>query len=214
MIVSARNLRRSLVAGLALMAMLAAPAHGQFRGLLPRDVRNVTDDARDTNAGCEDGEKQSVGRRVLGGILGRTARNAARKSGVTRWVRTDGVSDQLTTEIACRLDPEEQKLAAEATLNATRGNVIAPEAGGEGGGDDGLPTEDPIPQVAVGSTASWKSGTRDEVSGTSTVVSRDASADNLDCITVTDVVIVKGEETTANKRMCRPVGSRRYSLIA
>jgi hypothetical protein len=41
----------------------------------------------------------------------------------------------------------------------------------------------------------------------------DEEATGLECITVTDVIIVKGEETTANKRMCRPPGSARYVLV-
>ena len=34
------------------------------------------------------------------------------------------------------------------------------------------------------------------------------------CVTVSDVIIVNGEETTANKRMCRAPGAARYSLMA
>jgi hypothetical protein len=69
-----------------------------------------------------------------------------------------------------------------------------------------------MPQV--GSTASWQSETRDDVSGTSTVTAREETEGELDCITVTDVIIVRGEETKADKRMCRPPGSRRYSIVA
>jgi len=43
---------------------------------------------------------------------------------------------------------------------------------------------------------------------------REETEGELDCITVTDVVIVRGEETKADKRMCRPPGSRRYSIVA
>lgn len=204
---STRNIVRPVIAVLALFAMVSAPASAQFRNLIPRDVRNVTKDATAKDTGCEVGEKKSTGRKILGGILGRTVRSKARETGVSRWVPINEVSDQLTNEIACRLDPEEQKLAAEATLNATRSNAVP-----DGDGEDGEQAE--ITAVAVGSSASWESTTRDDVSGTSTVVARDTSENSLDCITVTDVVIVKGEETTANKRMCRPPGSRRYSLIA
>jgi hypothetical protein len=34
------------------------------------------------------------------------------------------------------------------------------------------------------------------------------------CITVTDVIIDNGEETTASKRMCRGPGQARYALMA
>lgn len=187
---------------LAVIAM-ATPAAAQFGGLIPRDAQNVLNDAQATDA-CGNKKKSSAGSRILGGVLGRSARNAAGQAGISSWVPISEVTDQLTTSIACQLDPEEQKQAADATLRATRSL--------EGESD---PDSKPAPPPPVGSTAAWQSETRPDVSGTSTVTSRDsAGASGLDCITVTDVVIVKGEETTASKRMCRPPGSRRYSLVA
>ena len=186
---------------LAALALPAVPALAQFGGLIPRDAQNVLNDAQATDA-CGNKKKSSVGSRVLGGVLGRTARNAAGQAGISSWVPISEVTDQLTTSIACRLDPEEQKQAAEATLRATRSTEEEADSG------------KPAPPPPVGSSASWTSQTRDDVSGTSTVTGRDpAVASGLDCITVTDVVIVRGEETTAEKRMCRPPGSRRYSLV-
>jgi surface antigen len=187
-------------AAAGVLALPAPPVQAQFGGLFPRDAQNVVNDATNEN-GCGEKKKSSAGSRVLGGILGRTARNAAGQAGISSWVPIGEVTDQLSTAIACRLDPEEQKQAADATLRATRST--------DGEGEDTAP--EPVP---VGSSASWTSGTREEVSGTSTVTGRIASAEGADCITVTDVIIVKGEETTADKRMCRPPGSRRYSLVA
>ncbi|WP_427969554.1 hypothetical protein [Altererythrobacter sp.] len=178
------------------------PAHAQLGGLIPRDVQNVVNDAQASDEGCDEGKKKSAGSRVLGGIFGRTARSAAYKSGVSRWVPVSTYSDQLSESIACRLDPEEQAQAADATLRATRSDQYA----GEG--------EDEAVIPAVGSSASWKSETREDVSGTSTVTGREKTRGELDCITVTDVIIVRGEETKADKRMCRPPGSRRYSIVA
>ena len=109
-------------------------------------------------------------------------------------------SDTITTEIACKLEPEEQEQAANATLEATRG-----------GGEDGI--EGP----PVGQSSSWTSEKRDGVSGTSTVTAREEPVDGedqRDCITVTDVVIIEGEETKAEKRMCRVAGAARYSIVA
>lgn len=187
---------------LALAGMVTGPAQAQFGGLIPREVQSVTNDAADTDA-CGTEKKSSAGGRVLGGILGRTARNAVGSTGIGSFVPLPDFEDQISKEIACKLDPEEQKQAAEATLAATRSIAAEGEATGE----------DTRPQV--GSSSSWKSGTRDGVSGTSTVTSRETPEDSeLDCITVTDVVIVSGEETKANKRMCRPPGSRRYSIVA
>lgn len=203
---SMRTLRLGL-AWLAVAAMTAAPAQAQFGGLLPRDVRNVVDDARASDEGCaEEGEKKSAGSRILGGIFGRTARRAGNETGLSQYAPVGEFSDQISTEIACKLDPEEQKLAADATLRATRS--VLPD------GEDG-DEQDPVEsRPAIGSSASWKSETRNGVSGTSTVTSREDTGSDLDCITVTDVIIVNGEETKANKRMCRPPGSRRYSIVA
>lgn len=173
----------------------AVPAQAQFGGI---DLKRVTRNASDLDSdGCPKGKKKDIGRSILGGIVGQVAGNAVSRSGAGAWVALPDVEDQLTKSIACKLDPDEQRQAAEATLTATRG------------AEDGS-------GPAIGSSASWTSNTREGVSGTSTVVGRSEAADEagMDCITVTDVIIVKGEETTANKRMCRPPGSARYSIMA
>jgi surface antigen len=64
----------------------------------------------------------------------------------------------------------------------------------------------------VGTTRSWRSGTRANVSGSSTVVAADRGAEG-DCLTVTDVVIVDGQETRAPKHMCRRPPSNRYVRV-
>lgn len=186
---------RIKLAGVAASALalvvLAAPAQAQFGGLLG----GARGSSR-TSDGCAEGRSRSTGSRIAGGILGGLAGGVAgRAGGVFNWVPVAGLTDQLTAAIACKLDPEEQKQAAEATLEATR---VA-----EDGGD-----------VEVGNMAAWTSGTRENVSGTSTVVARnDAAADGLQCITVADVIIVGGEETRADKRMCRRPPAR-YTLAA
>lgn len=175
-------------AALALSAM-AAPAQAQFGGLL-RGARS----AEKTSDGCSEGKSRSAGSRIAGGILGSIASSAAgRAGGILNYVPVSEFTDQITASIACKLDPEEQKLAADATLNATRG-------------DDGG-------EVEVGSMSAWNSNTRDDVSGTSTVIAReDSGNDDLQCITVSDVIIVKGEETRADKRMCRRPPAARYAI--
>lgn len=179
-------------AALALLA-LAVPAHAQFGGLLNNIGRSS---AEPTANGCPKGKKRSVGSEIFGSIAGAVAGNAASRAGVSGWVPISGLTDQLTAAIACKLDPEEQKQAAQATLDATRGEGRAAE-------------------VAVGSSAAWTSGTRANVSGTSTVVARnDAGTDGVQCIQVSDVIIVSGEETRANKRMCRKPPAVRYALSA
>ena len=174
------------------LAALAAPVHAQFGGVLSNIGRSP-----DTIAdGCPKGKKRSVGSKIFGSVLGSVAGSAASRAGVSGWVPIAGLTDQLTATIACKLDPQEQKQAAQATLDATRG--------------DGASAE-----VAVGSSSAWSSGTRADVSGTSTVVARnDAEAGGLQCIVVSDVIIVSGEETRADKRMCRKPPAARYALAA
>lgn len=64
----------------------------------------------------------------------------------------------------------------------------------------------------VGTTSRWRSETRANVSGSSTVVAADRTAEGA-CLTVTDVIIVDGEETRAPKRMCRRPPSNRYVRV-
>src|SRR3546814_18816989 len=100
----------------------------------------------DDNGGCPKGKSgSSVGRGILGSVLRDAVGDAASKAGVYSYVPIAEVSDTLTDAIACRLDPEEQKQAAEATEVAVRGE-------------------------AVGSTANWISETREGVRGHSTTI--------------------------------------------
>jgi len=63
--------------------------------------------------------------------------------------------------------------------------------------------------AGVGTTQSWQSQCRDGVRGSSTVT---AVEDN--CMTVTDIIIVDGQEQQVPKRMCRQPPSRRYVRVA
>lgn len=188
-------MRRIGVAATALaLVALAVPAQAQFGGLLSKVTRPAGEKSAD---GCPKGKKRSVGSSILGSVAGSVAGSAAsRVGGVFNFVPIAGLTDQLTAAIACKLDPEEQKKAAQATLDATRGEGTAAE-------------------VAVGTTAEWTSSTRENVSGRSTVVARnDADAGGMQCIVVSDVIIVQGEETRADKRMCRKPPAARYALSA
>lgn len=192
-----------VTAPLALAAM-AAPAQAQFGGLgrIISDARNAAENDDDEEDGeqtpeeCREDSSPSVSRAILGGILSRASRDAANRAGISSFVPLSEFSDQITAAIACRLDPDEQRQAADATIAATRGT-------GEDGG------------AQVGASAAWTSETREGVSGRSTVTGRQADpGEGLDCIFVTDVIIVEGEETRADKRMCRRPPSPRYSIRA
>ena len=187
----------ALAIGAVALVAAATPAQAQLGGLLRR-VTNSATSAPPTDH-CAEGSSSSVGSRIVGNILSGAASDAASRAGVSSYVPMGEFSDQLSTAIACRLDPQEQQQAAEATIAATRG------AGEDGSG---------VPEV--GQMAAWQSNTRDEVSGTSTVTAREAvgGEEGLDCIVVSDVIIVRGEETRADKRMCRRPGAARYTIVA
>ena len=65
----------------------------------------------------------------------------------------------------------------------------------------------------VGTTSSWQSETRPNVTGSSTVTTADNSAVDGECVTVTDVVIIDGQETRAPKRMCRRPPNNRFVRV-
>ena len=184
------------VAAFALLA--AAPAQAQFGGLGSM-LGGVAKPKQQTDSNaCPSGKKKSTGAAIFGAVAGAAVNRVA--GGLSSWVPIPDVANALTNAIACKLDPEEQKQAAEATLAATRGD--------EQTGD-----------LAVGSTTEWTSKSRENVTGKSTVVAQlDEPAKGMPsgskCVTVSDVIIVNGEETTANKRMCRAPGAARYSLMA
>jgi hypothetical protein len=98
------------------------------------------------------------------------------------------VASLLTDAIIRKLDCKEQVQAATATDNAVRGGV--------------------------GTTTTWESETRPGVKGSSTVVAANSQAGGGSCMTVNDVIIVDGEETTVSKRMCKSPGATGYTLAA
>ena len=93
----------------------------------------------------------------------------------------------LSDELLKILDCKEQQQAAKATDDAIRGGV--------------------------GTESSWQSETRPNVHGTSTVTGQEQLADGGQCMTVTDVVIVDGQETTVPKKMCRASGKSGYVKV-
>ena len=138
---------------------------------------------------CVDTPAKKAKRSIFGGIVGGIANNVLGRSGVPTSVV--GVSlpvgSLLSDAILKLLDCKEQQQAAKATDDAIRGGV--------------------------GTEVAWKSETRANVSGTSKVTAAEQLADGGNCLTVTDVVIVDGEETTVPKRMCRAPGASGYAKV-
>jgi surface antigen len=145
--------------------------------------------AQGSNTCPSSDERRSRGRGI-GNMLGSMAGAFGGRMGGAASVVTSmlPVTELLGDAIAEMLDTCEQQKAAAATEEVTRGGN-------------------------VGDTATWQSDTRPGVTGTSTVTAVEANAADGDCMTVTDVVIVDGQETRAPKRMCRRPPSTRYVRV-
>jgi hypothetical protein len=135
---------------------------------------------------CENKPKHSM----FGSIAGSLAGTALGRTGVPSGVAGVyiPVSSLVSEGITRLLDCKEQKQAATATQTAVRGGV--------------------------GTSSSWTSDSRPNVTGSSTVNSQSRRADGSTCLAVTDVVIVNGEETRETKNMCRAPGASSYTLAA
>jgi hypothetical protein len=96
-------------------------------------------------------------------------------------------ASMLGEELLRLLDCKEQQQAAKATDDAIRGGV--------------------------GTEVTWTSESRANVTGRSKVTAQQQTADGSTCLTVTDVVIVDGNETTVPKKMCRARGASGYAKV-
>jgi surface antigen len=122
---------------------------------------------------------------LVGGIAGRVGGVASVVSNLLP------VGELLGEAIASMLDCDEQQKAAVATQEV----VEQAERGG------------------VGTSVDWESETRPGVRGSSTVTAVETASSDGECMTVTDIVIVDGEETRAPKRMCRRPPNTRYVRV-
>ena len=156
------------------------------------DVTSDSEAASSFDTLCGNGQgrpDETTVRKKRKGIFGMADRMAR----VTRKIPLVGdflvdSANNLSQSIACRLYPEEQEQAAEATQAAT-------ESG------------------EVGKTVGWQSTVRQNVSGSSTVSSKNQRADGTPCMIIADIIIVDGEELRVSKTMCKLPGSGRYSIV-
>ncbi len=141
------------------------------------------------SAQCSQAPQAKAKRSLFGNILGGLADSALGRLGAPSSIA--GVSlpvgSLLSDAIINLLDCKEQAQAARATDTAIRGGV--------------------------GTEVEWKSESRANVSGRSTVTAEEKLADGGQCMTVTDVVIVDGEETMVPKKMCRSKGASGFARV-
>ena len=139
---------------------------------------------------CEDNSQKKARRSMFGNILGSVGGSLLGSMGGTAGTVASlamPAASYLGEELLRMLDCKEQVQAAQATDQAMRGGV--------------------------GTEVAWKSESRANVSGKSTVTASQQLADGGQCLTVTDVVIVDGEETTVPKRMCKARGAKGFAKV-
>ena len=139
---------------------------------------------------CPDTAAKRAKRSLFGGMLSSVAGTVlGQVGGAAGTVATVALpaASLLGDELLRMLDCKEQQQAARATNDAIRGGV--------------------------GTEVAWTSETRANVSGKSKVTAQEQLADGGTCLTVTDVVIVDGEETVVPKKMCRARGASGYAKV-
>ena len=139
---------------------------------------------------CEDNAQKKARRSMFGGLLGSVGGSLLGSMGGTAGTVASlamPAASYLGEELLRMLDCKEQVQAAKATDDAIRGGV--------------------------GTEVTWKSDSRPNVSGRSKVTGAEQLADGGQCMTVTDVVIVDGEETTVPKRMCKARGAKGFARV-
>jgi len=170
-----------------IMTTAATAQKGEGRSAAPAATRGAND-----GGGCTDEQHENARSRgrSMGGMLGGLARGLGGRIGGAAGMMTNllPVDQMLGEAIAGMLDCREQQQAAHATEEATR-------------------------SASVGSTSTWTSDSRPGVTGSSTVTAVNANSTQGDCMTVTDIVIVDGQETRAPKQMCRRPPSNRYVRV-
>lgn len=146
---------------------------------------------------CAQTPARQTRRSILGGLGGALASGLLGSNRVTGTIANFvPVQSMLSDAIMNLLDCDEQRKAADATDQVTQ----------------------QAERSGVGSTVEWTSQSRPNVRGRSTVTAVDAapagggvSGGARRCMTVTDIVIIDGEETAMPKRMCRVPPSTRYA---
>jgi surface antigen len=141
---------------------------------------------------CQDQRRRARGRgRVIGGVIGGVAGGVLGRGSTVQRLTTVAlaapVGALIGDAIASHLDCHEQRQAAAAT--------------------------EQVVERGVGATQTWTSETRPGVTGSSTVTAAAEPDAGNPCVTVTDVIIVDGQETRAPKRMCRRPPTNRYVRV-
>jgi len=182
-----------------------------------RSERQRQREARDENQRCERRARRRG--RLIGGLLGGVAGGIVAQNGgsAAQMVAISAPVSLLLGEAITRLlDCREREQAAAATERVIEQATAAPAAAPaptQGAGQNDGAQRGSVTTAAVGQTVSWTSETRPGVSGSSTITGLEREAGGGECMTVTDIIIVDGQETRAPKRMCRRPPSQRFVRV-
>lgn len=172
------------------ISVLLALAPAASMTSAPLAAQPATADASANSKCSADTPQKKARRSMFGGLMGSMAGaflgSAGGFAGTVATVALPAAS-MLGEELLRLLDCKEQQQAAKATNDAIRGGV--------------------------GTEVTWTSESRPNVTGRSKVTAQEQTADGGTCLTVTDVVIVDGEETTVPKKMCRARGASGYAKV-
>lgn len=166
------------------------PRPAQAERERPTQTARTRQRPRRTQADCERrADRQQRRGRAFGTLLGGLAEGLGGRLGATGDLLSGitSVGQVLGEAMVGLLDCDEQVQAANATELAVQGGV--------------------------GTTSTWASETRPGVTGSSTVTAMEEEPGGGACITVTDIVIIDGEETRVPKRMCRRPPSNRFVRV-
>jgi surface antigen len=169
------------------------PAEAAASDAAPPAAETAAAPAAVASQQCQDQQQRSRRRgRAIGGVLGGVAGGVLGRGSAIQRLATVAlaapVGALIGDTIARHLDCHEQRQAAAAT--------------------------EQVVERGVGATQNWTSETRPNVTGSSTVTAAAAPADDGNpCVTVTDIIIVDGEETRAPKRMCRRPPTNRFVRV-
>lgn len=173
----------------------AADAQSRSRRSTATGSQRATEPARETPASerlkrCEQNAARNL-RRL--DSLGNAATSVTERIGRFVGASEESVNrvlrfgTSISGAIANRLNCREQEQAEQATDRAISGGV--------------------------GTTTRWTSDTRPNVRGSSSVTNQQSERGGRTCLTITDIVIIDGEETRAPKRMCRTPPSNAYVRV-
>lgn len=172
-----------------------------------RPARVESRQARNINAQCERRARRRG--RLIGGLVGGAAGGLIGRNNPAAAIATAlPVSLLLGEAITRLLDCREREQAEQATEQ-----VVQRVQQAQAQPTPVRPAQTAGAERGLGTTVAWTSETRPGVTGSSTVTAVRQEPGGGECMTVTDIIIVDGQETRAPKQLCRRPPSQRFVRV-